>query len=211
LFLLIFALYTFKVNFLASFVKTLSDAVYGVVLSATIVGTLGIFATAWWKVPMVRYIVHFAWMVVSLMCIVSFGCAGVAYTLSMSLMENCEGMADLSNTSTLFDKYINFIGATELKTCFFDDGNLATQFGLETTLQQLLEVQSDLTNAKAQDDIFTDLNSNRFIYTWIQNVTSNLAFTTNAVEISSNQSGFMTLDSPISSLDALNSWSDFDY
>ena len=40
-------------------------------------------------------------------------------------MENCEGMADLANTSTLFDKYINFIGATELKTCFFDDGNLA--------------------------------------------------------------------------------------
>jgi len=114
--------------------------VYGVTISAAIVGSLGMMATAWWKVPMVRYIVHFAWMIISVVCIAGFCCAGVAYTLAVSLMENCEGMADLANTSTDFDKYINFIGATELKTCFFDDGNLANQFGLESTLQKLLEV-----------------------------------------------------------------------
>lgn len=61
---------------------------------------------------MVRHIVYLIWIVFSITTVIGFSCTAISYTLAVGLMENCEGLAALVNTSEGFDKYINFIGAT---------------------------------------------------------------------------------------------------
>lgn len=170
-----------------------------------IAGAIGVYLLKWTRL---RILLHCSWCFMSALMIIGFALSALFWPLGIVTIEGCDLYYDIMSSQTSYVTYTEIIPSdinSKLQTCLFGTGELSSEFGIQSQVNQLDGISSSfnaLDSLKSNSSNFT-LNSSDLIIDFWHGTSNNLMYgmTIDSSDTDDNNS-FISMDS-------FNKWSDY--